>query len=58
MDLAALLLAARHESGLAQVELARRAGVTRQALSRWENGTRPVRSDDADRVLAAVRQPC
>jgi transcriptional regulator with XRE-family HTH domain len=53
VDLAALLRAARVDSGLSQVEVARRAGVTQQALSRWESGSRPVRSDDADRVLAA-----
>ena len=53
MDLAALMRAARHESCLTQAEVARRAGVTPQALSRWESGSRPIRSDDADGVLAA-----
>jgi transcriptional regulator with XRE-family HTH domain len=53
VDLGALLRAARDEAGLTQVEVARRAGVTANALSRWESGARPVRSDDADRVLAA-----
>jgi transcriptional regulator with XRE-family HTH domain len=53
MDLGAVLRAARIESGLGQAEVARRAGVTKQSLCRWETGGRPVRSDDADRVLAA-----
>ena len=53
MDLSGLLRAARTEAGLTQAQVADRAGVTAQALSRWECGTRPVRSDDADRVLAA-----
>jgi transcriptional regulator with XRE-family HTH domain len=53
MNLGALLRTARVDSGLSQIELARRVGVSRQALSRWESGSRPVRSDDADRVLAA-----
>ncbi|MCW2573147.1 MAG: family transcriptional regulator [Frankiales bacterium] len=53
MDLGALLRQARHEAGLTQEVVARAAGITRHALSRWESGARPVRSDDADRILAA-----
>jgi transcriptional regulator with XRE-family HTH domain len=53
MDLGAVLRAAREEAGLTQAELARRAGASANALSRWECGTRPVRSDDVDRVLEA-----
>jgi transcriptional regulator with XRE-family HTH domain len=53
MDLSGLLRAARAEAGLTQAQVAQRAGVTAQSLSRWECGTRPVRSDDADRALAA-----
>ena len=53
MDIGGLLRAAREEAGLTQVQVARRAGTTANALSRWECGTRPVRSDDADRVLDA-----
>jgi transcriptional regulator with XRE-family HTH domain len=53
VDLASVLRRAREESGLTQAVVAERAGVTRHALSRWETGERPVRSDDADRVLAA-----
>ena len=53
MDLGRLLRAARDEAGLTQAEVARRAGISSNALSRWESGARPVRSDDADRVLSA-----
>lgn len=53
MDLGAVLRQARHEAGLTQQVVARAVGVTRHALCKWETGERPVRSDDADRVLAA-----
>jgi len=53
MELGAVLRAARQDAGLSQSEVARRAGITPQSLSRWEVGTRPVRADDADRVLVA-----
>ena len=53
MELGDILRQARHEAGLSQTSVAQAAGVTRQALCRWESGERPVRSDDADRVLAA-----
>src|SRR3954465_12306073 len=53
MDLGAILRKAREDAGLSLTAAASAAGVTRQALSRWELGDRPVRSDDADRVLAA-----
>lgn len=48
-----MLRRARHEAGLTQEVVARAAGVTRHSLCKWETGGRPVRSDDADRVLAA-----
>jgi transcriptional regulator with XRE-family HTH domain len=53
MDLGRVLRQARDDAGLTLAAVASAAGVTRQALSRWERGDRPVRSDDADRVLAA-----
>ena len=53
MDLGSVLRAAREEAGLGQRELAQRLGVTIATLSRWETGARPVRADDADRVLTA-----
>lgn len=53
MDLGALLRIAREACGLTQEAVAASAGVSRHALSRWELGVRPVRSDVADRVLAA-----
>lgn len=53
MDVGAVLREARVSAGLTQAEVARLASVTRHALSRWETSTRPVRSDVADRILAA-----
>jgi transcriptional regulator with XRE-family HTH domain len=53
VDLGDVLRQAREQAGLTQATVARKIGVTRFALSRWETGDRPVRSDDADRVLAA-----
>jgi transcriptional regulator with XRE-family HTH domain len=53
MNLGSVLRQAREEAGLSQQALARQVGVTRQALCKWERGQRPVRSDDADRILAA-----
>lgn len=53
MDLGEVLRAARGEARLSQQFVADAVGVTRQALCRWETGARPVRSDDADSVLAA-----
>jgi transcriptional regulator with XRE-family HTH domain len=53
VDLGNILRSARDQAGLTQEAVARQVGVTRHALSRWETGERPVRSDDADRVLAA-----
>ena len=53
MDLGKLLRAARDETGLTQAEVAHRAGIAKNTLSRWESGARPVRSNDAERILAA-----
>jgi transcriptional regulator with XRE-family HTH domain len=53
MDFGEVLRRAREQAGLTQAAVAREVGVTRFALSRWETGERPVRTDDADRVLAA-----
>jgi transcriptional regulator with XRE-family HTH domain len=53
MELGSVLRQARLEAGLTQESVARAVGVTPQALCRWESGARPVRSDQADRVLAA-----
>src|SRR3954454_12323898 len=53
MELGSILRQARLEARLTQETGAQAVGVTRHALCRWESGARPVRSDDADRVLAA-----
>jgi transcriptional regulator with XRE-family HTH domain len=52
VDLGEVLRRARDEAGLSQAEAARKAGVSSQTLCRWERGTRPIRADDADRLLA------
>jgi len=53
MELGAVLREARDAKDLTQRQVARRTGFTVQAISRWERGDRPVRSDIADRILAA-----
>lgn len=53
MDLGAVLRQAREQAGLTQRAVAAAAGVTPFALSRWETGARPIRSDVADQVLLA-----
>lgn len=53
MDVAAALLRARHTTGLTQQRLARRAGVSPSALSRYESGTALPSLPTLDRLLAA-----
>ena len=40
--------------GFTQVELARRAGVARETLSRWESGVQRPSIEDLERVVAAT----
>ena len=42
------------ERGFTQVELARRAGVARETLSRWESGAQRPSLEDLERVVAAT----
>lgn len=53
MDLGSILREARDARELTERQIALRTGFTVQAISRWERGDRPVRSDVADRILAA-----
>ncbi|HEX6577625.1 MAG TPA: helix-turn-helix transcriptional regulator, partial [Jiangellaceae bacterium] len=56
MDPGALIRQARHAAGLTQRELARRAGVTRTALSHYERGRRMPTIAALRAVLAATGQ--
>ena len=45
----------REQLGLSQQTLAEAVGVTRETISRWENGERePTRGDHAERYLEAL----
>jgi hypothetical protein len=54
-DAGALLLRARTESGLTQVELARRAGVAQSVVSAYESGARQPSWPTLQRLIAATR---
>ncbi|QIY95871.1 helix-turn-helix transcriptional regulator [Streptomyces sp. S1D4-11] len=47
--------AIRQAAGLSQGELAEAIGVTRQAVSHWEAGTRTPKGALLDRYVAAIR---
>ena len=47
--------AIRKAAGLSQGELAEAIGVTRQAVSHWEAGTRTPKGDLLDRYVSAIR---
>lgn len=42
-------------AGLSQGELAEAIGVTRQAVSHWESGTRTPQGEMLDRYVSAIR---
>lgn len=48
------ILAEIERAGWQRAELARRAGMTPPALSRYLNSDRPIRSDVLERLLAAL----
>ena len=50
----ALLQAEREKAGLTQVELARRIGTTKTAISRLENSSRDVRFSTVERIATAL----
>lgn len=54
MGKGSLLVRARHEAGLSQTELARRAGTSRPTLSAYEHGHKSPTVDTAARVLAVA----
>lgn len=54
MDLAGLIRQARHDAGLTQRELARRAGTSQPALARYERGRAVPSLTTVERILAAT----
>ena len=44
----------RIRQGLSQQQLADAAGVTKRAIAHWENGTRKMGLDSADKVFKAL----
>jgi len=50
----AMLQAEREKAGLSQVELARRIGTTKTAISRLENSGRDVRYSTVERIATAL----
>jgi len=50
----AMLQAEREKAGLTQVELARRIGTTKTAISRLENSSRDVRFSTVERIASAL----
>ena len=45
----------RHTQGLTQAEFAERIGVSRNSLSRYENGSSPISTDIIDRICQAFQ---
>ena len=54
MDVATLLTRRRHQAGLTQRQLARRAGTSAAAVCLYEQGARVPRVDTLARLLAAT----
>lgn len=50
------LIRAREAEGLSQTQVVRRLGLTKTALSAWENGRNQPRIDDLQRWARAVRR--
>jgi transcriptional regulator with XRE-family HTH domain len=49
-----LIVRARHDAGLSQLDLARRAGTSRPTLSAYEHGRKAPTADTLERLLAAA----
>lgn len=54
MSLGEQIRAAREEKGISQEELAERLGVSRQAVSKWENGTAVPQGANRDRLAEVL----
>ncbi len=50
----AMLQAEREKAGVSQVELARRIGTTKTAISRLENSSRDIRFSTVERIATAL----
>lgn len=49
-----IIKAERERQGMTQVELARKSGFTREAISYWEHQNRAITLENADRLLKAL----
>lgn len=56
MKLCEKLYELRRAAGLSQEELAERLNVSRQAVSKWENGRRPARAEQARGAQPSLRR--
>jgi predicted XRE-type DNA-binding protein len=54
MSTTTALIRALTDSGLSQMEIARRTGIPQPRLSRWANGETPDAADDALKLKALV----
>lgn len=54
---AAFVRAAREQLGLTQTEFGDRLGVTRKTVSRWEQGTSPLKRRDRIAITLLVERP-
>ena len=54
MNLGKLLQKERNKQGLSQQKLADMAGVTKRAICYWENGTKKMSIDSADKVFCFI----
>ena len=54
MNLGKTLQEERKKQGLSQKKLADMAGVTKRAIAYWENGTKSMSVESADKVFKAL----
>ena len=55
MNLGKILQEERKKQGLSQQNLADMAGVTKRAIVYWENGTKSMNVESADKIFKALR---
>jgi transcriptional regulator with XRE-family HTH domain len=54
-SIATIVLMELSRRGMTAVELQRRTGVHRLRIGRWLSGSRPIRSNDLERILEALQ---